>query len=278
MGPVAHRRSVVIVGLGLIGGSLALALRRAGWRVTGADRSRRAVAESLRRGVVRQGGLSLAGAVRGARLVVLCVPPRAIGPVLAAVSPAVTGEAVVTDVCGVKRTVLTLARRRLVSPARFVGAHPMAGSERSGIAAASPNLFRGRVCAITPVAGTRPEAVREVERMWRATGARPVRMSPAAHDRAVAVASHLPHLLAFALARAARPGLVRRLAAGSFRDATRVARSDPALWAQLLDMNRREIRSALGRLTRAAARLLRSPGRGGAALRAAASGLRGAAR
>ncbi len=273
MRPVATRRAITVIGLGLIGGSLGLALRRRGWRVTGVDRSAAARGAALRRGAAHRVTASVREGVTGADVVAVCVPVQAMDRVLRDVGAAAGPRTVVTDACSVKAAVLRTAGRCLPPGLTFVGAHPMAGSEQSGMAAARANLFQGRACVITPGARANPAATRMVWNLWRDAGARPIRMSAGAHDHAVALTSHLPHLIAFALIASLRGTAgARRLVAGSFQDATRVARSNPALWAGILAANRTEVARALAALGRTAGRLLQHPGAG---LRRATTVLRG---
>jgi len=153
---------------------------------------------------------------------------------------------VVTDAGSVKSPVIAEMSGIVPDPRGFVGAHPMAGSEKSGVRNASPFLFKDRICVVTPIAGTRPDAVRLVERMWHAVGAKTVRMSPARHDSIAARVSHLPHALAAALVQSALSDpAARKIAAGSFLDMTRVAASPPVLWKGIILANRREVLAAL---------------------------------
>jgi prephenate dehydrogenase len=153
---------------------------------------------------------------------------------------------IVTDAGSVKIPVVEMARRLLPFPSRFVGGHPMAGSEKSGCAAASPSLFQGRVCVLTPVPGTDPRSVAAVARLWGKAGASVVKMSPRRHDEAVARVSHLPHAVAAALVLSAgRDRSALRLASGGFMDGTRVSLGDPLLWEGIFRSNRGELLSSL---------------------------------
>jgi prephenate dehydrogenase len=243
---------VAVVGLGLVGGSLARALRRAGYRVIGVDRpsvlrrARAARAITIARKDVRT-------AAAEADVLGLAAPPaanRAHLRRLASFEPLV-----VTDVGSVKSPIVREARR--LGLRRFVGGHPIAGSERAGFAASRPDLFRGHAWALVP--GRDPRALRTVERLVRATGARPVRMDAREHDRVLAYLSHVPQLAAWALLDAARGDATTRrrlgLAGPGFHDMTRLAKSPRALWREILAENRTEVGRALRalrtRLTRA---------------------------
>jgi prephenate dehydrogenase len=246
------RPTVAVVGLGLVGGSLARALTAAGYRVVGHDRPRvlRAAAAA---GAVALAAPTLRQAVADADVVVLAASPRANRRLLRAAARAARDGAVLTDVGSVKRGICGDARRRGL--ARFVGGHPMAGREASGFAASRADLFQGRWWILTPEAGTDPAAVRAVRSLLRAAGARPAVMAPAEHDRAVAFLSHVPQVLAWALLAAAASDRVASrylaVAGPAFRDMTRLARSPRPLWREILRENRGEVRQALAALSRA---------------------------
>lgn len=242
---------VAIIGLGLMGGSLGLALRAGG---EGATRGRLAsavagydaapgVAERAQaRGALDLTCASLAEVVAGADLVVIATPTLAAETVLRAVAPSLAPETAVTDVCSVKGRLVRLAPQALRNPERYVGGHPMAGLERAGIEAASARLYRGARWALTPTAQTAPDALRRVRSLVEALGAEPVEMAVDAHDAAVAGVSHLPLTIAVGLMRALAEAedwpAMALLAAGSYRDATRVAAGDPAMGRDMLLANR----------------------------------------
>ncbi|MCL6555552.1 MAG: prephenate dehydrogenase/arogenate dehydrogenase family protein [Burkholderiales bacterium] len=235
---------VVIFGIGLIGGSLALALREAGSvkRVIGFGRD----AENLR--IAREAGVideigSDAAQVAEADVVVLAVPVGQMGGVMAAIAPHLAPHTVITDVGSTKQDVIALARTHLKDRlARFVPAHPIAGAEKSGVRAARADLFRDRVVVITPLAETDPVARSQVAGLWTACGARIVELNPQEHDEVFAAVSHLPHVLAFALVDyiAAQKEAARLfgLAASGFRDVTRIAASSPEMWRDICLANR----------------------------------------
>ena len=223
-------RHAAILGLGLIGGSLALALKEA-WpeiAIAAWDRDPDALRVGVDRGAIDHAEREPRSAVEDADLVVVATPVGAIEGLLGAIADALPPTAVVTDVASTKRRVCDWARDRL-RPGAFVGGHPMAGSERHGIAHASADLFRGATYCIVP--GDAPaSAVRAVEAIAEAIGAKPFIMSAEAHDEAVAAASHLPFLVSAALARVVmsdeRWEAHRAIAAGGFRDVTRLASGD----------------------------------------------------
>lgn len=253
----AAKPVVAVVGLGLIGGSLARALTRAGYRVIGVDRPTPGRQARAARAVATT-RTSPEAAARLADIVVLAAPPRANRALLRRLAALDRQDLVVTDVGGVKAPICREARR--LGLKRFVGGHPMAGAEGSGFAASSPDLFRGRPWILAPAP---LPALRAVRRLVRAAGARPVVLDPAEHDRVVAFLSHAPQLVSWALAEAAGADpLTRRLlglAGPGFRDMTRLAASPRALWAQILAENREEVARALSAVRR---RLLLSSPRG----------------
>jgi prephenate dehydrogenase len=244
-----RRPTVAIAGLGLIGGSLAKALTRAGYRVIGVDAPARTRA-ARRAGAIAASVPSVAAAARDAGVLVLAAPPAANLRLLREAARAASPALVITDVASVKRPIAAAARRLRL--ARFVGGHPMAGRERSGFGASSADLFRGAPWILTPsAAGPR----RVVARIARDVGARPVVVPEAAHDRAMAYLSHLPQVVAWALAAAARGDRVTarllRLAGPGFRDMTRLAGSPRALWREILAQNASEVARARTRFERA---------------------------
>jgi len=242
----SRRPSVAVIGLGLIGGSLGLALRRRGHHVTGWDRSLRVRRAALRRGVVSRVTDRLRDAVVGSDVVVLCLPVQALARSVAGIAPWIPVGAVLTDTTSVKAPVVALMKRRLPRPGRFVGGHPMAGSERSGIAAASPALFKGRTVVLTPVGETIPAASAVVTRLWQGLGARVIRLSPGRHDAAAARVSHVPHALAVTqVLDALADPVASRMIAGGFFDATRVAAASPELWEGIFRANAEHLARAL---------------------------------
>jgi len=245
---------VAIVGVGLIGGSLALALRRAGAvaSIVAADRDLQALERAAALGVIDKAAESISEATRGADLVVVALPVRAIGPALHDVALALEPHAVVTDVGSTKMEVVRLAREELRERfARFVPAHPIAGRESSGVEAATAELFRGARVVITPEPETAPEAIDAVRGCWEAAGARVTPLGAAVHDRIFAAVSHLPHILSFALVSeiASREDAAELFgfAAGGFRDFTRIAASSPEMWRDIALQNKAALLEELDR-------------------------------
>ncbi|MEO8601981.1 MAG: prephenate dehydrogenase [bacterium] len=227
-----------IVGVGLIGGSLALAARRAGLidEAIGIGRSAANLAVACERGLIDRTVADLAD-VGPVDLVVLAVPVRSTASVMRELLPQVPAGAIVTDVGSVKGEVVTALEALLPPDRPFVGAHPIAGSERGGAAEARADLFHGAPCILTPTTQTDRVALGRVRALWEGVGARVEEMSPAAHDRALAFVSHLPHVVAYALVRALGDPALAAVSGGSWRDATRVAESKPELWRDILLAN-----------------------------------------
>jgi prephenate dehydrogenase len=244
---------LAIIGLGMIGGSLALALRKAGQvrEVVGYGRNINNLQDATRSGVIDHAAVTVADAVRNADMVVMASPVGAISALLAEVATALADHAVVTDVGSVKGTVVTAARNTLGKRFQdFVPGHPIAGTEHSGVAAAEASLFQGHRIILTPEPETGAAAVARVRSLWVAVGAEVVTMATDVHDRVLAAGSHLPHVLAYCLVDM----LVRRddhreifqCAAGGFRDFTRIAGSDPVMWRDICLANRKALVEALG--------------------------------
>jgi prephenate dehydrogenase len=247
-------KSLALIGVGLIGGSFALGMRRAGLvaSVTGYDRDPAALQRAAELGVIDRAADSVSDAVRGSELVMVAVPVRAIGRVLHDVSLALDDDAVVTDAGSTKGEVVRVAREELRGRfSQFVPGHPIAGRETSGVDSASVDLFRGARVVLTPVAETLPAAVSLVRNVWESMGARVSLAGADDHDRIFAVVSHLPHLLSFALVNevASRENAAELLdfAAGGFRDFTRIAASSPEMWRDISLQNREALLAELDR-------------------------------
>lgn len=236
---------LVIIGVGLIGGSFALALRAAGAvrEVVGVGRSAGNLEEALRLGVIDRIATDAATAVLDADLVVLAVPVGQMAAVMASIAPHLPARTIVTDAGSTKCDVAALARQYLPGHlARFVPAHPIAGAEKSGAAAASAELYLRRNVVVTPLPETDPAAVRTVSALWQSCGATVREMTSQAHDEVFAAVSHLPHLLAFALvediASRSNSEELFSYAASGFRDFTRIAGSSPEMWRDICLANR----------------------------------------
>jgi len=243
-----------IVGSGLIGGSLALALKRAGrvGEVVGAGRNTETLERAHGLGIIDRYSTDLAEAAREADIVVLSVPLLAMRGVFQQLLPALQPGMILTDVGSAKMSVIEDARAVLGQRSRqFVPGHPIAGTERSGPEAATASLFDGRRVIITPLSDNDEADVARIIEMWRIAGAEVEAMTALHHDHVLAATSHLPHLLAFALveslARMEERHEVFRYAAGGFRDFTRIAASDPTMWRDIALTNAAEIKGMLRR-------------------------------
>ncbi|MGK0673375.1 MAG: prephenate dehydrogenase/arogenate dehydrogenase family protein [Halothiobacillaceae bacterium] len=243
-----------IIGTGLIGGSLALALKRAGrvGEVVGAGRHTATLERARELGIIDRCATDVAEAARGADIIVLSVPLLAMRAVFEQLQPVLAPGMILTDVGSAKMSVIEDARTVLGLKSRqFVPGHPIAGTERSGPEAAFAELFEGRRVILTPLSDNDPPDVQRITEMWQIAGAVVETMTALHHDHVLAATSHLPHLLAFALveslARMEEKHEVFRYAAGGFRDFTRIAASDPTMWRDIALANVTEIKDMLRR-------------------------------
>ena len=241
---------ITLIGVGMLGGSVGLAAKRHGvaGRVCGLVRREASVAECLEAGVVGEATLDIAEAVADADLVILCTPVGRMGELATAMKPHLAPEAIVSDVGSVKAGVVNAVEP--VWP-RFVGSHPLCGSENAGVAHARADLFTNATCAVTPTDASDTNAVEAVSQFWKALGSRVVNLSAADHDAICARTSHLPHVLASALVNAVlakpRAGENDFLGTG-FRDTTRLASGSPAMWRDIALDNAESIAAALDEL------------------------------
>lgn len=236
---------VVVCGVGLIGGSFALALESAGavGEVVGMGRSRATLDEAVRRGVIARVGRDWDDALAGADLVLLAMPVGQMEDVMGELAPRLSVDTLVTDAGSTKQDVIAAARRRLGAKInQFIPGHPIAGAEKSGVAAASADLYRGKRVVLTPLAENRRADIEILSAVWSSCGAMVDELSPLLHDQTFAAVSHLPHLLAYALVHelAGRADSERlfSFAAGGFRDFTRIASSHPEMWRDICVANR----------------------------------------
>ncbi|MGB5081811.1 MAG: prephenate dehydrogenase/arogenate dehydrogenase family protein [Burkholderiales bacterium] len=277
---------LVIAGVGLIGGSFALALKEAGavGRVVGIGRSERNLRRALELKIIDAAGAPDARTLGDADLVLLAVPVGQMSPVMRSIAPWLGDRTVVTDAGSTKQNVVALARRELKRTlARFVPGHPIAGTENSGAEAAFPGLYRGRKVVLTPLEGTDTDALALARAAWEACGANVFELKAREHDAVLAAVSHLPHVLAYALVdQVARRKDAKRLfpfAAGGFRDFTRIASSHPEMWRDICLANRKALLAELDRYGGGLERVRRMLERGdGDALEALFSGARDARR
>ncbi len=237
---------VTVVGVGLLGGSIGLAVKAAEERVrvVGVGRRMSSLQRALDAEAIDEATLDTAAGASGADVVVLATPMPAYGRHLEALRPALRAGAMVTDVGSTKRLVVRIAEAVLGRGGPFVGSHPMAGGEQRGPEYARADLFVGATCIVTPSRHTPGALARRAERFWRMLGGVTVRMTPAAHDRAVARVSHLPHLLAALMVRLQRPRELP-LAGSGWLDTTRIASGSPPMWRQIILTNRAAVLAAL---------------------------------
>ncbi len=230
-------KQLTIIGVGLIGGSLARALKRAGAvdEVVGAGRDVQHLQQALTLGVVDRIETDLAMAVQGADIVVVATPVGATETVFRSIAPGLSADTILTDVGSTKASVVAAAQAAFGQlPENFVPAHPIAGTEKSGVEASFAELFEGRRIILTPTENSAPQAIIRVRAMWEQTGAEVVETDVEHHDDVLAATSHLPHLLAFSLvdtlAKLDAKQEIFEYAAGGFRDFSRIASSDPEVW------------------------------------------------
>lgn len=268
--PVIIER-LAVIGTGLIGGSLARALRGAGvvGSIVGYDADPRNLEQALALGVVDEIAPNAAEAVRGAQVVFISVPVCAIPDVVREVAPCLAPGSVVTDGGSVKASIVSECEGLMPPGCSFLGGHPIAGTEHSGAAASFATLFSGKRCILTPTDKTDAAAFDTVSRLWQVAGAHVSCMEPGHHDRIFAEISHLPHVVAYALVHAVGSADVEgenvlSYTAGGFRDFTRIASSDPAMWRDISLMNREAILASIDGFSRSLAELRQRIDRGDA--------------
>jgi prephenate dehydrogenase len=246
---ILARMRIAIIGLGGIGASVGLALQHAALDcvVMGYDIAPDALSDALQAGAIDHPAESVA-ACADADLIVIATPPLSVPAIFQQLAPHLRPNTVLTDVVSVKLPVLRWAEAHLPYPSRFVGGHPIAGTEHHGVRAARADLFHGAPWVLTPTAQTDPDALQRVEAFVRTLRAVPLTVDPAQHDREFALLSFVPHAIAFSLAALHRENPTTVPPGGSWRSATRVAQSDPALWAQLMALNREPTREWLEQL------------------------------
>jgi prephenate dehydrogenase len=275
-------RKLVVIGVGLIGGSFALALRKAGCvqHITGVGRSRENVQRALKLGAIDEIAVDLPSALKNASIVFLAIPVGQTGEIMKQIAPYLEPDTIVTDAGSTKQDVITAARTHLASHLRsFVPGHPIAGAERSGAMAAQAGLFRDKNVVLTPLDETCAEATGQVTELWQACGARVSLMSAGLHDQILAAVSHLPHVLAFTLmhhishvqddAEKAQkkhdklsPNEALRFAGSGFRDFTRIAGSSPEMWRDICLSNREALIAQIDAYHRELAEVREMLGRG----------------
>lgn len=252
-----HFKKTAIIGVGLIGGSLAMNIRSKGLSdvISGIGRGVQNLELAKRTGVVDTITLDLAEGVKGADLVVVAVPVQQIAPAIMKALPYLKPPAIITDVGSVKKAVIDAVEPRLPKGIHFVPGHPIAGTENSGVEAAFRNLFVGKVSILTPTQKTAKDALNIVKALWEEAGAKVVAMDAVEHDRILAAISHLPHMVAYSLVNAiadagAKTIDLLKYSGGGFRDLTRIASSSPEMWTDICALNKVNIVDTLDRFQR----------------------------
>ena len=244
-------KTVSIIGVGLIGGSIGLALQRRGLadRVVGIGRRQTSLDMALRCGTVTETTMDLVAGVADAELVVACAPVTHIVQHIRLAASACPSGTLLTDAGSTKGSIVAALSRQLEPGVAFVGSHPLAGSEKIGPESARDDLFDGRVVVVTPTAAAPTDRVNAIVEFWSSLGASVIQMTPEDHDRAVAATSHVPHVVSAALAAATDQGWLD-LVAGGWLDTTRVASGDPQLWLQILRDNRPHVLKSLDKFAK----------------------------
>jgi prephenate dehydrogenase len=248
--------TLTIVGVGLIGGSIGLAAKRRAIanHIVGVGRHQSTLNLAVDLGAIDAGSLELAAGVADADLVVFCTPVQYIAEQVLSAARHCKPGAVLTDAGSTKAEIVRTLAGQLPPGVSFIGSHPLAGSEKRGPEYAEHDLFEDRLVVVTPTSGTDPAKLEQVFDFWHALGARVKVMLPEEHDRALAITSHVPHLLAAALA-GSLPNELQELTATGFRDTTRIAAGDPELWSGIFLQNRHAVLAALDRVAAQLAQL-----------------------
>jgi cyclohexadieny/prephenate dehydrogenase len=257
---------IALVGLGLIGSSIARAARHLNLArtIVAIDASDAVVKRVLELGIADEATTDVAAGVKDADLVILCVPVGVVGAVAQAMKPGLKAGCIVSDVGSVKASVVAQVQPHLPTGVHFVPAHPVAGTEHSGPDAGFSTLFHNRWCILTPPEGTDASAVERVQAFWSAMGSNVEVMTPQHHDLVLAITSHVPHLIAYNIVGTAADletvtqGEVIKFSAGGFRDFTRIAASDPTMWRDIFLHNKEAVLEMLGRLNEDIALLARA--------------------
>jgi len=240
-------KKVAIVGIGLIGGSLGMAIRQRGIasRVIGISRTKKTINKAKKAGAIDDGFCDFKP-LSDCELIILCSPVNIIINTLSKIKPFIAPGTIITDVGSTKSEIVKSAGMILPKGADFIGAHPLAGSEKSGIDNANGGLFEKSLCVLTPLKTNSKKNIRRLESFWLALGSRVSFLTPSAHDKITSFTSHLPHLIAFNLLESI-PAVDLRYAASGLRDATRIAASDPLVWADIFISNRAAILKSAGK-------------------------------
>jgi len=247
---------VTIVGVGLIGGSVGLALkkRRLAKKIVGAARHASTLTTALKMGAIDEGTQDVREAAKDADLILFATPVASIPKLIEICLPKIKRGALLSDVGSTKEEITRKIEKILPQGIHFVGAHPLAGSEKNGVEYARADLFRGSLCLLAKTKKTRPQGLRKLAKLWQALGARTAVVSCKAHDRILSQISHLPHLAAVALIDAADKNSIK-FAASGFKDATRIAAGEPVMWRDICITNKKEILHSIDKYIRAMSKL-----------------------
>lgn len=238
---------ITVIGLGLIGGSLAWALKKSGrvGEVFGVDLDEKAIDHAVREGIIDEGSKDIEKGVSQSELIVIATYVGIIPKVAKSIILLVSKGTIITDVGSVKGKIVQETEEFLPSHVHFVGGHPIAGTECSGVWASDPRLFNGKRCILTPTLKTHPEALAKVKSLWESVGARVFTMDAETHDRVFSFVSHLPHVVAYALVNSVASQRVLNnmldFAGGGLRDYTRIGASSPEMWSDIFLMNRENV-------------------------------------
>lgn len=229
---------VVIVGVGLIGGSIGLAIKKnkVARKVVGLSHRQDSLSKALKMGAIDEGLTDLPQAIKGADLVILATPVEWIVKMLPQINPHLKRSCIVTDVGGTKEEIMVAAQNALANPNNFVGSHPLAGSEKKGVDFAAADLFQNALCIITPLKNTNPQARDKVKVLWTKIGCLVKPMPPEEHDEILAYVSHMPHVVAFGMVESIPENFLSYAPRG-LKDTTRIAGSDPELWKDVCMTN-----------------------------------------
>lgn len=247
-----HFKKVTIIGIGLIGGSLALAMkkRQLATTIVGVDQDVDQLEQAVARGAIDASTRDCTEGVKGADLVVLATPVGSFNSIIRQVTTSLTPGCLITDVGSTKRLVVSQIEQVLPETVFWVGGHPIAGREKSGVAASSADLFKGARCILTPTSRTHPEALERIKQVWKELGSDVMTMGPDEHDRVFAAVSHFPHMAAYALVNTAMDLLdgnrdLLSISGGGFKDFSRIAASSPEMWRDICLHNGDNILTAL---------------------------------
>lgn len=242
-----HFDKVTIVGVGLVGGSLAMVIKeqRLASHIVGVGRGIQNLKDAAKRGIVDDYTTDLVEGVKGSNLVVLATPVCSIPGIIKEISQHLNKGTIITDVGSVKQGIVQVIENSMPDDLLFVAGHPIAGTENSGAKAALPTLFREMRCVLTPTKKTDPHALEKIKHLWEQAGSNVIIMSPEDHDRILAAVSHLPHIVAYSLVNSLLAmedsGDVLNYCAGGFKDFTRIASSSPEMWRDIFLLNKDKI-------------------------------------